>query len=492
MGLISPLDSMYLLAETRPTPMHVGGLQVFELPDGAPPSWLRQQYESMIEGHQVSALFRKRPYRSWRTGGQWAWQDDEQLDIEYHVRHSALPEPGRVRELLALGSRMHGSLLDRQRPLWEMNVIEGLEGHRFAFYTKVHHAMLDGVSALRILERSLSEDPAVEVLPPWAERPSRRSSGDTSLPNPVDVLLGAARGGIDLAALTPNLLASARRAMEEELVAFPFKAPPSMFNVHITGARRIAGDSWSLSRVKAVAETAGCTLNDVVLAMCSGALRRYLLENDALPAESLTAMVPVSLRADDSAGGNAVGAVLTSLASDSGDPSDRLARIRESMGIAKDSIRGLSNVQRLAVSAANMLPTPVVSLLGGGEGLRPPFNLIISNIPGPRQPLYFNGARLQGVYPASIPYHGQALNITITSYVDNLEIGLTGCRRRVPHLQRLLVHLEDALAELEVAVGAVSPKRTARPGSQAKAATRARAASNGKGTPSRSRAPRSR
>ncbi|MCU1498562.1 MAG: diacylglycerol O-acyltransferase [Acidimicrobiales bacterium] len=453
MALLSPPDAAFLLSESRATPMHVGGLQVFELPEGAGPGWLRDQFQQMLTSdHDIAPLFRKRPYRSLRTAGQWAWEDDDQLDIEYHVRHSALPGPGRVRELLALGSRLHGSLLDRQRPLWEFHLIEGLEGNRFAAYTKVHHAMVDGVSALRILERTLSTDPDAEVAPPWTYRRRRREAEPVHLPNPVDLLIEAARGGRDLAALTPTLLRSARLAMDEELAAFPFKAPSTMLNVHITGARRFAAQGWSLSRIKAVAKSAGCTLNDMVLAMCSGALRRYLEEHDGLPTESLTAMVPVSLRVDDSAGGNAVGAVLTSLATATVDPAKRLAQIQESMTIAKDSLRGLTPLQMLAVSAANMVPSPIVSMLGGGEGWRPPFNLTISNVPGPRQPLYSNGARLQGIYPMSIPYHGQALNITITSYVDSLEFGLMGCRRRVPHLQRLLVHLEDSLAELESTV----------------------------------------
>lgn len=458
MALISPPDAAFLLSESRATPMHVGGLQVFELPDGVGPDWLREQYERMLRHDDVSSLFRKRPYRSLRTAGQWAWRDDEQLDLEYHVRHSALPEPGRVRELLALASRMHGSLLDRQRPLWELVLIEGLEGGRFAVYTKVHHAMVDGVAALRLLERSLTTDPAAEVAPPWEYRPRRRErDGESVAHTPVDSAVEAAveavRGGIDLVSLAPSLLRSARRALDEELAAFPFKAPPTMLNVHITGARRFAAQSWSFSRVRAAAKAAGCTVNDLVLAMCSGALRRYLLEHHGLPDESLTAMVPVSLRLDDSDAGNAVGAVLTSLATATEDPAHRLDQIRASMAIAKDSLRGLTPLQMLAVSAANMAPSPIVSMLGGGEGWRPPFNITISNVPGPREPLFLNGARLQGVYPMSIPYHGQALNITITSYVDNLEFGLTGCRRRVPHLQRLLVHLEDSLAELEAAVG---------------------------------------
>ncbi|CAN5473763.1 wax ester/triacylglycerol synthase family O-acyltransferase [soil metagenome] len=469
MALIAPPDAAFLLSESRATPMHVGGLQVFELPEGAGPDWLRQQYEQMLTRDDVSPLFRKRPYRSLRTGGQWAWRDDEQLDLEYHVRHSALPEPGRVRELLALGSRMHGSLLDRQRPLWEFVLIEGLQGNRFAVYTKVHHAMVDGVAALRLLERSLSTDPNAEVAPPWEYRPRRREPDPDAAHNPVDLAVETAvdvvRGGIDLVGLVPDLVRSARRAMDEDLAAFPFKAPSTMLNVHITGARRFAAQSWSFARVREAAKAAGCTVNDLVLAMCSGALRRYLVEHDGLPDESLTAMVPVSLRLDDSDAGNAVGAVLTSLATSTPDPAERLSRIRESMGIAKDSLRGLTPLQMLAVSAANMAPSPIVSMLGGGEGWRPPFNITISNVPGPREPLYLNGARLQGVYPMSIPYHGQALNITITSYVDNLEFGLTGCRRRVPHLQRLLVHLEDSLAELEAAVGSgghpVAPARAA-------------------------------
>lgn len=477
MALVAPPDAAFLLAESRATPTHVGGLQVFELPEGAGPGWLRQQYESMVAGDDIAPLFRQRPYRSLRTAGQWAWEDDEHLDLEYHVRHSALPGPGRVRELLALGSRLHGSLLDRQRPLWEFHLIEGLEGNRFAAYTKVHHAVVDGVSALRLLERSLSPDPDAQVPPPWSSRPRPEGARPPRpAPNPFEVAVEVARGGVDIATLAPALVRAARRALDEELAIMPFKAPPTMLNVHITGARRFAAQGWSLSRVRAVATAAGCTLNDVVLTMCSGALRRYLVEHRALPDESLTAMVPVSLRTDDSAGGNAVGAVLTSLATATVDPVTRLEQVRASMGIAKDSLRGLSPVQALAVSAANMLPSPLVSMLGGGEGFRPPFNITISNVPGPRRPLYLNGARLQGIYPMSIPYHGQALNITLTSYLDSLEFGLIGCRRRVPQLQRLLVHLEEALVELEAAVGAVGPRTTsgkrvvARPGTDAAAA----------------------
>lgn len=453
MALVSPPDVAFLLSESRATPMHVAGLQVFELPEGAGPDWLGTQFDQMVERDDVSPLFRKRVHRSVRTAGQWTWEDDENLDLEYHVRHSALPAPGRVRELLTIASRFHGTLLDRQRPLWEFHLIEGLEGNRFAVYTKVHHAMIDGVSAMRVLERSLTTDPDAEVAPPWTYRRPRTTPPVDTGTNPLDAVLELARDGLGIASLAPRLLRSARQAMEDELAIVPFKAPSTMLNVHITGARRFAAQSWSLERIRAVASKAGVSLNDAVLAMCAGAVRRYLIEHHDLPHESLTAMVPVSLRQDDSAGGNAVGAVLTSLATNVVHPADRLERIHESMRIAKATLADLTPIQRLAVSTANMLPSPLVSMLGGGEGFRPPFNLTISNVPGPAEPLYLNGARLQGVYPLSIPYHGQALNITISRYVDNMEFGLTGCRRRVPHLQRLLVHLEDSLAELEDAIG---------------------------------------
>jgi len=157
MPLMSPMDSLFMIPESREQPMHVGSLQLYDLPEGADRSMIRETYEQMLTSVDVAPLFRRRPYRSLSTLGQWAWTEDDDIDLEHHVRHSALPEPGRVRELLALASRLHGTPLDRQRPLWEMHVIEGLEGNRFAVYSKLHHALMDGVSGLRLLQRSLSQ-----------------------------------------------------------------------------------------------------------------------------------------------------------------------------------------------------------------------------------------------------------------------------------------------------------------------------------------------
>jgi WS/DGAT/MGAT family acyltransferase len=277
----------------------------------------------------------------------------------------------------------------------------------------------------------------------------------------MDVLGTMATTVQELAGVAPALLASMRRTMSEEMAASPFQAPRTMFNVPITGARRFAAQSWDIDRVRAIRKATGATLNDVVLAMSSGAVRDYLLDHDALPPEPLIAMVPVSLRAaDGEAGGNAVGMVLCNLATNEVDPARRLASIRDSMDQAKANLKGLTQTQILALNAITMAPiavSPMSPVAGIG---RPVFNLVISNVPGPPNPLYWNGARLEGVYPLSIPLDGQAVNITVTTYDTHLEFGLVGCRQKVPHLQRMLDHLESSLAALEHSAGLTKAPRT--------------------------------
>ena len=453
MGLMPLNDSVFLLPESREQPMHVGGLQLFDLPEGAGKGYLRELYEATVSVEHVAPVFRKRAHRSLLTLGQWTWVDDDAVDLEHHVRHSALPEPGRVRELLALTSRLHGTLLDRKRPLWESHLIEGLEGRRFAVYTKLHHALMDGVSATRLLTSSLSTDPdARDVTPPWeasgSERP-RRSPGLSALSLPGL----AVQAGVDAVGLVPTLLKLASDGLSSQATVLPLQAPRSMLNVAITGSRRFAAESWSLARIRAVARGADATVNDVVLAMCSGALRSYLLERDALPGAPLVAMTPVSLRTDDSPEStNAVGVILCNLATNVEHPGARLVAIRQSMLSGKAALAGLNQMQVSALSAVAMAPLLLNSVMALHRVSPPPFNLVISNVPGSPDPLYWNGARMIGNYPLSIPLDGQALNITLTSYDGQLHVGIVGCRRSVPHLQRLLGHLEDSLGGLEAAV----------------------------------------
>lgn len=431
--------------------MHVGGLQLFTPPEGAGPEFIHDLYRDMLAHTNFNPTYRKRPARILGGIASFGWAYDDDVDVDYHLRRSALPSPGRVRELLDLCGRLHTSLLDRHRPLWETYLVEGLEDGRFAIYSKAHHALLDGVSALRMAMRTLSDDPAEqEVRVPW-DLPSRKRT-----PKQGSSLIGSAVGAVGAAAgLAPSTFRVARAVLLEQNLTRTFSAPKTMFNVKIGGARRVAAQSWPIARIKAVKQAAGgVTVNDVVLAMCSGALRAYLLEQGALPDAPLIAMVPVSLRseADADAGGNQVGAILCNLATDVKDPAARLQTIADSMRGNKQVFSGLSKTESMALSALLLSPIALSAVPGFVDATPPPFNIVISNVPGPRVPMYWKGARLDGNYPLSIALDGQALNITLVNNGDNLDFGLVGCRHSVPHLQRLLGHLEDSLTDLEAAV----------------------------------------
>jgi diacylglycerol O-acyltransferase len=454
MSFMPPTDSMFLLAENRDHPMHVGGLQLFVPPDGSGPEFVRDMLDQFRGAEQVSPLFRKRPGEPVGT----RWKSDPTIDFDHHVRHSAVPSPGRIRELFQLTSRWHGSLLDRHRPLWEVHVVEGLADGRIAVYTKVHHAMVDGVSALRLMTRSLSEDPtARDCLPPWAlppRTPARPKKGF----DPLTLARSSAGAAGDIAGLLPAGLKIANQILRDGDITLP-RAPNTILNGTITGARRFAAQSWEIERIRRVAKSSATTLNDVVLAMVSGALRDYLLEQNALPDEPMTAMVPVSLslRAEsagkDASTGNSTGAIVVNLATDREQGATRLEEIAYSSRQAKKILSELTPTQILAVSALQMLPLALTPIPGFVKYTHPPFNVVVSNVPGPKQEMYFNGSRLDGMYPVSIVTDGMALNITLTSRAGHLDFGVIGCRRSVPHLQRLLTHLETALAELEKAWG---------------------------------------
>ena len=473
MATMSFRDAMFLLAESRERPTHVGSLMLFDRPEGAGPDYLANLHRTLVSGDvDIAPLFRRRATRGVSTLGQWAWVNDDDIDIEYHVRLSALPGPGRIRELLELVSRLHGSLLDRHRPLWEFHLIEGVEGDRFAVYSKIHHAMMDGVRAMKHLEKALTTDPEKRDMAPfWAvdPRPGRTSRpvGEPA-PGPSG-WVGSAReyvGGALRTAGTlaegvgqslnvgPALVSSAYRGLVEHDLALPFEAPPTMLNVPITGARRFAAQSWPIKRIQRVRERTGTTVNDVMLAMSAGALRRYLEAHDGLPEKPLVAALPVALA--DSGSGNALGAILVNLATDEPDPSERLRKIRQSGLAAKENLQGRDPMTIAALSAVVAAPIGL-GLVPGSSAINQGFNLIISNVPGPKDPLYWEGARLDGIYPISVPLDGQALNITVMSYADSMEIGVTGDRRAVPHLQHILGYLEDALVELEAVADEADP-----------------------------------
>lgn len=445
-------DAVFLLGESAGRPAHVVALQLFDLPNDAPPDFLRQIYTELLDLEDaVKPVFRKHPRRKLTspTGLQWA---DDGIDLDYHVRHSALPQPGRIRELLEAVSLQHGVNLDRRRPLWEFHLYEGLDDGRFATTFKTHHSLADGMSLAGHTLGGLSPDPASrDCRPPWAIRAggaAAESAPDIAGPLLPD-LRGPVRDGV-LTALASASAAGTLAAMLRDTNAHvPFEAPRSIFNVSIGGARRFAGDNWQHARLKAIATTAGSSVNDVVLAVCGGALSSFLEELGALPDRSLIAMVPVSFRRDDNTGdGNAFGAILCDLRTTEADPVARLTSISAQMSAGKDRLAALSPREATALSRL-IMGGAILNALGVGGAPRQPFNLIISNVPATPHPLYWNGIPMSDIYPISMISEGQAVNITVTRYADKITFGVVGDRKAVPHLQRMLVHLESAVADLE-------------------------------------------
>jgi WS/DGAT/MGAT family acyltransferase len=379
-------------------------------------------------------------------------------DLEYHVRHAALPAPRGERELGELVSHLHGVALDRSRPLWTCHVIEGLAGNRFAIYFKVHHALTDGVGGMRLMTQSLATEPDGAWSAPWHYTAERSLSG----------LRASARHRTETRLAFGRSLASgfgglARRKGAEPVV-LPFEAPHSAINEAITGARRVATQQVDLARLRSVGKQADASVNDVFLAICSAALRRHLSDSGLLPERSLVAGVPVSLRQPGDTGANAVGTMWSTLGTDVPDPLARLKAIHESMVASKSHLNSMSPSARKVFTMVTMTPVIAVLMSGLGARIRPPMNVTISNVPGPREAVYLNGARLEAFYPISIPVQGQALNITCVTYDGKFNIGFTGCRDSLPHLQRIAVYAGEALDELEEAIAApvrkTSRKRT--------------------------------
>lgn len=447
---MSLLDATFLRIEKRESPMHVASLQVFRIPEDAEDGFIRDLVKTLREEGPLTG-----PFGFTLAGGPFSRVAPSLVasnpDLEYHVRHSALPAPGGERELGELVSHLHAVPLDRSRPLWTCHVIEGLEGNRFAIYFKVHHALTDGVGGIRLMTQSLSSEPDGAWSAPWRHLAERSTCTVPGSATPrTESRLAAGRS------LVRGFAGLVRRRGAQPVV-LPFEAPPSALNEAITGARRVATQQVELSRLRAVGNQANASVNDVFLAICSAALRRHLSDSGLLPRQSLVAGVPVSLRQPGDTGANAVGTLWSTLATDVGDPLLRLDAIHESMAASKTHLNSMSPSARKVFTMVTMTPVIAVLMSGLGAKVRPPMNVTISNVPGPRTPIYLNGARLEAFYPVSIPVPGQALNITCVTYDGKFNIGFTGCRDSLPHLQRLAVYAGEALDELEAAL--VSPAR---------------------------------
>jgi diacylglycerol O-acyltransferase / wax synthase len=474
MRQVPPLDAAWLALESRDTPMHVGGLFEFTLPDDAPPDYLKEQFALMREPHPIPPPWNLRLVETPVLGRRVPlMRESRDVDLDYHIRHSALPHPGGQRELGILVSRLHSYELDLHRPLWEVHLIEGLEGNRFALYSKMHHSLIDGVSGMRLIMRAMSSDPNERDMRQFftfgegsRPRPESDDNGRSPLGLPLDVLRDGASA---LTGLSRAALDLALAAFDERPLQAPYRAPSSVLGGRLTASRRFATQQYELKRLRRLARAAECTLNDVVLYLSGTALRRYLAEHARLPDRPLTAGIPVNLReADDQSMGTAIGIMVAELATNVANPLERLDAIKRSTREAKRHLAELPPIARTSYTLLINGPY-IAALLAGLSGHAPiPFNLGISNVPGPPEPLYMNGSRLDALFPLSLLLHGNALNITCVSYAGTVNFGFTGARDNLPHLQRLAVYMGEALEEITAIVlgkpaSAAKPSRARKP-----------------------------
>ncbi|MNY88971.1 O-acyltransferase WSD [compost metagenome] len=451
---LHPIDFIFLSLEKRQQPMHVGGLFLFQIPENAPASFI----QNLVADIRNSKSIPIPPFNNKLNG--LFWDEDEEFDLDHHFRHIALPQPGRILELLTYISQEHSSLIDRAKPLWTCHIIEGIEGNRFAMYFKIHHAMVDGIAGMRLVEKSLSQDPnAKSIVPPWCvEGPRAKRLKEPNVSRFKKIMNGV-MGQLES---TPRVMYELSQTIMKDMGRNPdyvssFQAPSSILNQRVSSSRRFAAQSFEFDRLRHISKSLGVTINDIVLAICSGALREYLLSQDALPKKPLIAMVPASVRDDDSSMSNRITMILANLGTHKEDPLERLAIVRRSVQNAKEKFKRMNSNQILNYSAF-VYSAAGLNIASGLLPKRQAFNLVISNVPGPREPLYWNGARLDALYPASIILDGQALNITMTSYLDKLEVGLTACRNALPKMQNLLTYLEEEIQRFEAIVGVEGPK----------------------------------
>jgi diacylglycerol O-acyltransferase len=469
MQQLTGMDASFLALETANTTGHVGGLSVLDSSTASEPLTLARLTEVMAERLPLAPVLRRKLLNVPLGLDQPYWIDDADFDIEYHVRELALPRPGSTAQLTEQVSRLHARPLDRSRPLWELYLITGLARDRAAVYSKIHHAAVDGVSGTELLTVLFDLTPAGRELP--AAEPFQPER-----PPPLPVL--AARAAIRLAwrpvqtvritnelvRLLPTLAPPASTLVGEILglnrgdgsviATRPGRAPATPFNRAITPHRRFAFRSVDLDTVKTVKKAFGVSVNDVVMAMCAGALRRWLVDHDALPGQPLVAMIPVSVRDPASQGalGNRVSAMLAPLPTNVTDPGPRLQIVHSATQAAKaqqaEIPQGLvDQISDFAVPALTARAARVVFATGLLHRL-PPFNVTISNVPGPNAPVYMCGARLVAHYPVSVVTDGQGLNITLVGYLGQLHFGLVSSRELIPDIDKLAGYLPDELALL--------------------------------------------
>jgi diacylglycerol O-acyltransferase len=453
MDHLSGMDASFLHLETPESPMHVGSLQLIDLPPGYEGDFA-EDAKKYLSGrlHLASVFVRKLAMMPFDLANP-VWVDDDYLDLDHHIHHVIMPRPGTLAQLERLVGRLHSSLLDRSRPLWEMHIIEGLQTGQVALYSKMHHAAIDGQAGVAVAKAlfDISETPAPVKTPRVTRRPDSSQLGvaelaTAALSNAVQQYVKLIQSIPATAKAITNVLMPVSESTGQRAFELPKAlrtAPRTPLNVSITNQRSFAARSVPLAEVKQMSKATDTSLNDIVLAICAGALRRYLADYGCKPAKPLIAGVPVSLRSEGNTDfNNQVSVMLVSLATDIADPLERLAAIHESSSEGK---KLTGNVKAAIPTDFPSLGVPslmsgLASLYGRSglaDKLPPAANVAISNVPGPSFALYFAGAKVAAYFPVSIPGHGLALNMTVQSYNGALEFGLTACRRAVPDVADL-------------------------------------------------------
>jgi WS/DGAT/MGAT family acyltransferase len=490
MKQLTGLDATFLFMETSSQFGHVSSFSVFERPDPSydPHGAWRTQIQRRL--HLLEPM--RRRLREVPLGLDHPyWVEDPDFDLDFHIRHTAVASPGDDRQLGELVARIIALPLDRRRPLWESYVIEGLPDDQFAILTKVHHATVDGASGVELLAMMLDADPAGDELPApdgeWTpdrlpsdgEMIMRGLGGLVRKPGRAALLTVRAAREVGRATRNPALVAAANQVRSglrgplgavlnvgrqrdqstDAVGPLPRLTPPrTPFNAPISPHRRFAFRSVPLQTIKDIKGALGATVNDVVMAVCAGGLRTWLDAHDALPDGPLVSMIPVSVRTGEEAERwtNRVSAIFASLPVDEPDPLERVRRVHEAMVDAKqlfDAVPAetLTDFSQFPPPAVFALAMRTATRLTGRYGT--PVNLIISNVPGPREPLYVAGAKLLHYYPVSTIVDGQGLNVTVQSYLDTLDFGLVSCRELVPDLWDMVDAMVDDVALLAKAAG---------------------------------------
>ncbi|HSG91585.1 MAG TPA: wax ester/triacylglycerol synthase family O-acyltransferase [Pseudomonadales bacterium] len=463
MDKLKILDASFLYAETDSTPMHIAGVQHFEVPPAIRDDYFESLRQYVSERVHLIPFMTRRVKMSPLGLDHPVWVRDTDFDIDRHVQRTAVPSPGTPKQLEQVIARLHETRLDRRHPLWEFWLIEGLEDGSVVWYTKYHHACIDGMAGQAIIDILFSDTPDIPPVPMPVDGRDDEDPGILSLF--WDAARNAGAQPLRSARLLPGLARTAwslaGRALDAErgLGALGQRAPRTRFNVAIGPYRNFAIGTLSLSQVKALGKAHDCKVNDVFMAVCAGALARYLEERGELPERPLIAGAPVSTRAaDDKSMSNSVSMLLTSLETQRRDPIERLLAIRDSASRGKGVVGDLSGagIDDLTIPG---LPAAFRGLMAVadrfrlGDFLPMPVNLVISNVPGPRRQVYLNGAAMRSHFPASIPAHGNAMNITVQSYLDRLDFSITACLDAVPDADRLRDYMCDAFAELQALSG---------------------------------------